>query len=79
MGRTYYWKTKQELFSLDDEKLNYFQLEKECFLLSLVNYMATFTEVFLMIVPRSNYLWSKDEKSELVAIFYADFFQEKET
>ncbi|SEA85574.1 peptidyl-dipeptidase Dcp [Flavobacterium gillisiae] len=82
-GAYYSEKLKQELFSLDDEKLKpYFQLEKVlngAFTIAGKLYGLTFTEVFDIDKYHEEVTTYEvtDEKSELVAIFYADFFPRK--
>jgi Zn-dependent oligopeptidase len=82
-GAYYSEKLKQELFSLDDEKLKpYFQLEKVldgAFTIASKLYGLTFTEVFDIdkYHEEVNTYEVTDEKKELVAIFYADFFPRK--
>ncbi|WP_339921254.1 M3 family metallopeptidase [uncultured Flavobacterium sp.] len=82
-GAYYSEKLKQELFSLDDEKLKpYFQLEKVldgAFTIASKLYGLTFTEVFDIDKYHEEVTTYEvtDEKSELVAIFYADFFPRK--
>ncbi|MBG6109970.1 peptidyl-dipeptidase Dcp [Flavobacterium sp. CG_23.5] len=82
-GAYYSEKLKQKLFNLDDEKLKpYFQLEKVlqgAFTIAQKLYGITFTEIF-DIDKYHNEVTTyevKDEKNELVAIFYADFFPRK--
>jgi len=82
-GAYYSEKLKQELFSLDDEKLKpYFQLEKVlngAFTIAGKLYGLTFTEVFDIDKYHEEVTTYEvtDEKKELVAIFYADFFPRK--
>ncbi|MEZ7497397.1 M3 family metallopeptidase [Flavobacterium sp. Arc3] len=82
-GAYYSEKLKQELFSLDDEKLKpYFQLEKVldgAFAIAGKLYGLTFTEVFDIDKYHEEVTTYEvtDEKKELVAIFYADFFPRK--
>ncbi|CAM2933426.1 M3 family metallopeptidase [Flavobacterium frigoris] len=82
-GAYYSEKLKQELFSLDDEKLKpYFQLEKVlngAFAIAGKLYGLTFTEVFDIDKYHEEVTTYEvtDEKNELVAIFYADFFPRK--
>jgi Zn-dependent oligopeptidase len=50
MGRTYYWKLKQELFSLDDEKNLIFRKVLDGFTtIASKLYGLTFTEVLILI------------------------------
>jgi peptidyl-dipeptidase Dcp len=82
-GAYYSEKLKQELFSLDDEKLKpYFQLEKVlngAFTIAGKLYGLTFTEVFDIDKYHEEVTTYEvtDTKNELVAIFYADFFPRK--
>lgn len=82
-GAYYSEKLKQELFNLDDEKLKpYFQLEKVlngAFTIAGKLYGLTFTEVFDIDKYHEEVTTYEvtDEKNELVAIFYADFFPRK--
>jgi Zn-dependent oligopeptidase len=82
-GAYYSEKLKQELFNLDDEKLKpYFQLEKVlegAFNIAGKLYDLTFTEVFDIDKYHEEVTTYevKDQKNELVAIFYADFFPRK--
>ena len=82
-GAYYSEKLKQELFSLDDEKLKpYFQLEKVlngAFTIAGKLYGLTFTEVFDIDKYHEEVTTYEvtDAKNELVAIFYADFFPRK--
>ena len=82
-GAYYSEKLKQELFSLDDEKLKpYFQLEKVlngAFIIASKLYGLTFTEIFDIDKYHEEVTTYEvtDEKNELVAIFYADFFPRK--
>jgi len=82
-GAYYSEKLKQELFNLDDEKLKpYFQLEKVlegAFKIAGKLYGLTFTEVFDIDKYHEEVTTYevKDNKNELVSIFYADFFPRK--
>lgn len=82
-GAYYSEKLKQKLFNLDDEKLKpYFQLEKVlkgAFTVSQKLYGITFTEIFDIdkYHDEVTVYEVKDENSQLVAIFYADFFPRK--
>ena len=82
-GAYYSEKLKQKLFNLDDEKLKpYFQLEKVlngAFTIAQKLYGLTFTEIFDIDKYHEEVTTYevKDEKNELVAIFYADFFPRK--
>ena len=82
-GAYYSEKLKQELFNLDDEKLKpYFQLEKVlngAFTIAQKLYGLTFTEVFDIDKYHEEVTTYevRDEKDELVSIFYADFFPRK--
>ncbi|AWG23593.1 peptidase M3 [Flavobacterium faecale] len=82
-GGYYAEKLKQQLFNLDDEKLKpYFQLEKVlkgAFTIADKLYGLTFTEVFDIdkYHPEVMTYEVTDEKKDLVAIFYADFFPRK--
>ena len=82
-GGYYAEKLKQQLFNLDDEKLKpYFQLEKVlngAFTIAEKLYGLTFTEVFDIdkYHPEVMTYEVTDEKKDLVAIFYADFFPRK--
>lgn len=82
-GAYYSEKLKQKLFNLDDEKLKpYFQLEKVlkgAFTVAQKLYGITFTEIFDIDKYHDEVTTYevKDENSELVAIFYADFFPRK--
>jgi peptidyl-dipeptidase Dcp len=82
-GSYYSEKLKQQLFNFDDEKLKpYFQLEKVlngAFTIAEKLYGLSFTEVFNIdkYHPEVMTYEVTDEKEELVAIFYADFFPRK--
>ena len=82
-GGYYSEKLKQQLFNLDDEKLKpYFQLEKVlhgAFTIAEKLYGLTFTEVFDIdkYHPEVMTYEVTDEKKDLVAVFYADFFPRK--
>ena len=82
-GAYYSEKLKQKLFNLDDEKLKpYFQLEKVlkgAFTVAQKLYGITFTEIFDIDKYHDEVTTYevKDEKNQLVAIFYADFFPRK--
>lgn len=82
-GAYYSEKLKQKLFNLDDEKLKpYFQLEKVlkgAFTVAQKLYGITFTEIFDIDKYHDEVTTYevKDENSQLVAIFYADFFPRK--
>jgi peptidyl-dipeptidase Dcp len=82
-GAYYSEKLKQELFSLDDEKLKpYFQLEKVlngAFTIAGKLYGLTFTEVFDIDKYHEEVTTYEvtDAKNELVAVFYTDFFPRK--
>ena len=82
-GAYYSEKLKQKLFNLDDEKLKpYFQLENVlngAFTIAGKLYGLTFTEIFDVDKYHEEVTTYevKDEKSNLVAIFYADFFPRK--
>ncbi|MBU0941875.1 MAG: M3 family metallopeptidase [Bacteroidetes bacterium] len=82
-GGYYSEKLKQKLFDFDDEKLKpYFQLEKVlngAFKIAQKLYGLTFTEVFDIdkYHPQVMTYEVTDEKKDLVAIFYADFFPRK--
>jgi Zn-dependent oligopeptidase len=82
-GAYYSEKLKQQLFNLDDEKLKpYFQLEKVlngAFIIAQKLYGLTFTEIFDIDKYHEEVTTYevKDEKNELVAVFYADFFPRK--
>jgi peptidyl-dipeptidase Dcp len=82
-GAYYSEKLKQELFSLDDEKLKpYFQLEKVlngAFTIAGKLYGLTFTEVFDIDKYHEEVTTYEvtDTKNELVAVFYTDFFPRK--
>ena len=76
-------KLKQKLFNLDDEKLKpYFQLStvlNGAFTIAGKLFGLTFTEVFDIDKYHKDVVTYEvtDEKNELVAIFYADFFPRK--
>ena len=76
-------KLKQKLFNLDDEKLKpYFQLENVlngAFTIAGKLYGLSFTEIFDIDKYHEEVTTYevKDEKNDLVAIFYADFFPRK--
>lgn len=82
-GAYYSEKLKQQLFSLDDEKLKpYFQLEKVlegAFTIAQKLYCITFEEIFDIDKYHEDVKTYevKDENNQLVAIFYADFFPRK--
>ena len=82
-GTYYSEKLKQKLFNLDDEKLKpYFQLENVlngAFTIAGKLFGLTFTEIFDIDKYHEEVMTYevKDEFSELVAIFYADFFPRK--
>jgi Zn-dependent oligopeptidase len=82
-GSYYSEKLKQQLFSLDDEKLKpYFQLENVlngAFIVAKKLYGLTFTEVFDIDKYHEEVTTYEviDEFGELVSIFYADFFPRK--
>ncbi|RKS99907.1 M3 family metallopeptidase [Flavobacterium sp. 123] len=82
-GAYYSEKLKQKLFNLDDEKLKpYFQLENVlngAFTIAGKLYGLTFTEIFDIDKYHEEVTTYevKDEKNDLVAIFYADFFPRK--
>ena len=82
-GSYYSEKLKQQLFNFDDEKLKpYFQLEKVlngAFTIAQKLYGLTFTEIFDIDKYHQDVMTYevKDEKNDLVAIFYADFFPRK--
>ena len=82
-GSYYSEKLKQQLFNFDDEKLKpYFQLEKVlngAFTIAQKLYGLTFTEVFDIDKYHQDVMTYEvtDEKNDLVAIFYADFFPRK--
>lgn len=82
-GAYYSEKLKQKLFNLDDEKLKpYFQLENVlngAFTIAGKLYGLTFTEIFDIDKYHEEVTTYevKDEKNNLVAIFYADFFPRK--
>ena len=82
-GAYYSEKLKQQLFNLDDEKLKpYFQLEKVlagAFTIAQKLYGLTFTEIFDIDKYHEEVTTYevKDEKGNLVSIFYADFFPRK--
>ena len=82
-GAYYSEKLKQQLFNLDDEKLKpYFQLENVlngAFTIAGNLYGLTFTEVFDIDKYHEEVTTYEvtDENSQLVAIFYADFFPRK--
>lgn len=82
-GGYYSEKLKQKLFDFDDEKLKpYFQLEKVlngAFTIAKKLYGLTFTEVSYIdkYHPEVMTYEVTDEKEDLVAIFYADFFPRK--
>jgi Zn-dependent oligopeptidase len=82
-GGYYSEKLKQKLFDFDDEKLKpYFQLEKVlngAFTIAEKLYGLTFTEVSDIdkYHPEVMTYEVTDEKEDLVAIFYADFFPRK--
>lgn len=82
-GAYYSEKLKQKLFNLDDEKLKpYFQLENVlngAFTIARKLYGLSFTEIFDIDKYHEEVTTYevKDEKNDLVAIFYADFFPRK--
>lgn len=82
-GSYYSEKLKQKLFNLDDEKLKpYFKLENVlngAFTIAKKLYGLTFTEVFDIEKYHKDVTTYEvtDEKNELVAVFYADFFPRK--
>ena len=82
-GSYYSEELKQQLFNFDDEKLKpYFQLEKVlngAFTIAQKLYGLTFTEVFDIDKYHQDVMTYEvtDEKNDLVAIFYADFFPRK--
>ena len=82
-GAYYSEKLKQQLFNLDDEKLKpYFQLEKVlngAFTVAEKLYGLTFTEVFDIDKYHEEVTTYevRDADSNLVSIFYADFFPRK--
>ena len=82
-GAYYSEKLKQQLFSLDDEILKpYFQLEKVldgAFTVAQKLYGITFEEIFEIDKYHEDVKTYevKDEKDQLVAVFYADFFPRK--
>jgi peptidyl-dipeptidase Dcp len=82
-GSYYSEKLKQKLFNLEDEKLKpYFQLENVLdgtFTIAKKLYGLTFTEVFDIekYHKEVNTYEVIDDKDELVAVFYADFFPRK--
>ena len=82
-GAYYSEKLKQQLFNLDDEKLKpYFQLENVlngAFTIAGNLYGLTFTEVFDIDKYHEEVTTYEvtDENSQLVALFYADFFPRK--
>lgn len=82
-GAYYSEKLKQKLFNLDDEKLKpYFQLENVlngAFTIAGKLYGLTFTEIFDIDKYHEEVTTYevKNEKNDLVAIFYADFFPRK--
>lgn len=82
-GAYYSEKLKQKLFNFDDEKLKpYFQLEKVlkgAFTVVQKLYGISFTEIFDIDKYHDEVTTYevKDENSQLVAIFYADFFPRK--
>ena len=82
-GAYYSEKLKQQLFNLDDEKLKpYFQLENVlngAFTIAGNLYGLTFTEVFDIDKYHEEVTTYEvtDENSQLVAVFYADFFPRK--
>lgn len=82
-GAYYSEKLKQKLFNLDDEKLKpYFQLENVlngAFTIAGKLYGLSFTEIFDIDKYHEEVTTYevKDEKNDLVAIFYADFFPRK--
>jgi Zn-dependent oligopeptidase len=82
-GSYYSEKLKQQLFSLDDEKLKpYFQLENVlngAFTIAKKLYGLTFTEVFDIDKYHEEVTTYevKDENNELISIFYTDFFPRK--
>ncbi|WP_116787083.1 M3 family metallopeptidase [Flavobacterium psychrotrophum] len=82
-GAYYSEKLKQKLFNLDDEKLKpYFKLENVlngAFTIAGKLYGLTFEEVKDIDVYHKDVTTYevKDEKGDLVAIFYADFFPRK--
>jgi Zn-dependent oligopeptidase len=82
-GAYYSEKLKQKLFNLDDEKLKpYFKLENVlngAFTIAGKLYGLTFEEVKDIDVYHKDVTTYevKDENSDLIAIFYADFFPRK--
>ena len=82
-GAYYSEKLKQKLFSLDDEILKpYFQLEKVlngAFIIAEKLFGITFKEVFDIDKYHEDVQTFEvlDEKNNLVAIFYSDFFPRK--
>ncbi len=82
-GPYYSEKLKQKLFNLDDELLKpYFKLENVlngAFTIANRLFGLTFREIFDIDKYHSNVQTFEvvDEKNELVAIFYADFFPRK--
>ncbi len=82
-GAYYSEKLKQKLFSLDDELLKpYFQLEKVlngAFIIAEKLFGITFKEVFDINKYHEDVQTFEvlDEKNNLVAIFYSDFFPRK--
>ena len=82
-GAYYSEKLKKQLFNLDDEKLKpYFQLEKVlngAFTIAEKLYGLTFTEVFDIDKYHEEVTTYEvtDKNSELVAVFYTDFFPRK--
>jgi len=82
-GAYYSEKLRQELFNLDDEKLKpYFKLENVqhgAFEVANKLFGLTFTEVFDIDKYHEDVHTFEvtDEKGELVAIFYSDFFPRK--
>jgi Zn-dependent oligopeptidase len=82
-GAYYSEKLKQQLFNLDDEILKpYFQLEKVlqgAFTIAEKLYGLTFTEIKSIDKYHEEVTTYevKDEKDQLVALFYADFFPRK--
>ena len=82
-GAYYAEKLKQQLFNLDDEILKpYFQLEKVlqgAFTIAQKLYGLTFTEIKTVDKYHEEVTTYevKDEKGQLVALFYADFFPRK--
>jgi peptidyl-dipeptidase Dcp len=82
-GSYYSEKLKQNLFNLEDEKLKpYFQLENVldgAFTIAKKLYGLTFTEVFDIEKYHKEVTTYEviDDKDELVAVFYADFFPRK--